>query len=104
VLLVQAGLFSDRSAALRLALAEPAIVNALAQGPVAVVAPEPLSGEAHAQLILLALASPQLGPRLESAAALPAGGLAWMQGVQAARDRAAKLEVVANPELIAFVQ
>ena len=100
VLLVQAGLFSDRSSALRLALSEPAIVNALGQGPVAVVAPEPLSGEAHAQLILLALASPQLGPRIPNLEALPAGGLAWVQGVQAARDRAPKLEVVASGETL----
>jgi 4-amino-4-deoxy-L-arabinose transferase-like glycosyltransferase len=98
VLLVQAGLFSDRSAALRLALAEPAIVAALAQGPVAVVAPEPLSGEAHAQLILLALASPQLGPRLESAAALPAGGLAWVEGAE--RAQAPDLAVIAAGETL----
>ena len=100
MLLVQAGLFSDRSGALRLALAEPAIAHALGQGPVAVVAPEPLSGEAHAQLILLALASPKLGPRLPNLEALPAGGLAWVQGVQAARDRAPKLEVVASGETL----
>ncbi len=100
VLLVQAGLFSDRSGALRLALAEPAIVQALAQGPVAVVAPEPLSGDAHAQLILLALASPQLGPRLPSLAALPAGGLAWVQGLPAARERAPQLAVLASGETL----
>ncbi|MBJ7493340.1 MAG: hypothetical protein JHD13_09925, partial [Synechococcales cyanobacterium SupBloom_Metag_052] len=101
VLLVQAGLFSDRSGALRLALAEPAIVSALGQGPVAVLAPEPLSGEAHAQLILLALASPQLGPRLPSLEALPAGGLAWVQGVQAVRDQAPSVELVASGETLA---
>ena len=101
VLLVQAGLFSDRSGALRLALAEPAIVSALGQGPVAVLAPEPLSGEAHAQLILLALASPQLGPRLPSLEALPAGGLAWVQGVQAVRDQAPRVELVASGETLA---
>ena len=100
MLLVQAGLFSDRSGALRLALAEPAIAHALGQGPVAVVAPEPLSGEAHAQLILLALASPQLGPRLPNLEALPAGGLAWVQGVQAARDPSRNLEVVASGETL----
>lgn len=100
VLLVQAGLFSDRSSALRLALAEPAIAHALGQGPVAVVAPEPLSGEAHAQLILLALASPQLGPRIPSLEALPAGGLAWVRGVQAARDPSRNLEVVASGETL----
>jgi len=100
VLLVQAGLFSDRSAALRTALAEPAIGIALAQGPVAVVAPEPLSGEAHAQLILLALASPQLGPRVPSLDGLPAGGLAWVQGLQAARNGAPGIEVVASGETL----
>ena len=100
MLLVQAGLFSDRSGALRLALAEPAIVHALGQGPVAVVAPEPLSGEAHAQLILLALASPQLGARVPSLESLPAGGLAWVQGVQAVRDPSRNLEVVASGETL----
>ena len=100
VVLVQAGLFSDRSGALRLALAEPAIVHALGQGPVAVVAPEPLSGEAHAQLILLALASPQLGPRIPNLEALPAGGLAWVQGLQAARAGAPGIEVVASGETL----
>ena len=100
MLLVQAGLFSDRSGALRLALAEPAIVHALGQGPVAVVAPEPLSGEAHAQLILLALASPQLGARVPSLESLPAGGLAWVQGVEAARDPSRNLEVVASGETL----
>ena len=100
VLLVQAGLFSDRSPALRAALAEPVLARALGQGPVAVVAPEPLSGEAHAQLILLALASPQLGPRIPSPDGLPAGGLAWVQGVQAARDQSSTLEVVAGGETL----
>ncbi len=100
VLLVQAGLFCDRSGALRLALVEPAIGQALGQGPVAVLAPEPLSGEAHAQLILLALASPQLGPRLPSLEALPAGGLAWMQGGEAARNQAQNVDVVASGETL----
>jgi 4-amino-4-deoxy-L-arabinose transferase-like glycosyltransferase len=95
VLLVQAGLFSDRNPALRAALAEPEIANALSEGPVAVVAPEPLSGEAHAQLILLAMASPQLGPRIPSLDRLPVGGLAWVHGVQEAQDHIPSLEVLA---------
>jgi 4-amino-4-deoxy-L-arabinose transferase-like glycosyltransferase len=78
LLLVQAGLFTDRSPQTRQALAAPAVAGALRQGPVAVVAPEPLSGDGHAQLILLALATPQLGPRLNDVNALAPGQRAWV--------------------------
>jgi hypothetical protein len=43
VLLVQAGLFSDRNPALRAALAEPEIANALSEGPVAVINKRPMA-------------------------------------------------------------
>lgn len=86
-LLVQGGLFTDRSPLQRLALAEPQIQAALRQGPVAVISGESMSGEAHSQLILVALASPELGPKLESPAALRPGQWAWIQ-----RDQAARLE------------
>ena len=79
VLLVQAGLFTDRSALQRQALAAAAVQSALAEGPVAVIAPEPLSGDAHSQLILVALGSPQLGPRLQRLEQLPPGQWAWIQ-------------------------
>ena len=82
VLLVQAGLFTDRSPLQRLALQAPAIQSALGQGPVAVIAPEPLSGDAHSQLILVALGSPQLGPRLSTLDQLPQGQWAWIQQQQ----------------------
>ena len=78
VLLVQSGLFTDRSPQFRQALAAPAVADALRQGPVAVVAPEPLSGDGHAQLILLALGTPQLGPRLAAMNALAPGQRAWV--------------------------
>jgi len=79
VLLVQGGLFTDRSPLQRQALASAAVQTALAEGPVAVIAPEPLSGDAHSQLILIALGSPQLGPRLQRLEQLPPGQWAWIQ-------------------------
>ncbi len=82
VLLVQAGLFTDRSPLQRMALQAPALQAALGQGPVAVIAPEPLSGDAHSQLILVALGSPHLGPRLDGLDQLPAGQWAWIQREQ----------------------
>ena len=95
VLLVQAGLFSDRSPLQRLALEAPAIQAALHQGPVAVIAPEPLSGEAHSQLILVALGSPQLGPRLQRLEQLPAGQWAWIQRDQQPAEGEAGLSTLA---------
>ncbi|MFZ9749565.1 MAG: ArnT family glycosyltransferase, partial [Vulcanococcus sp.] len=81
-LLVQAGLFSDRSPQLRQALEAPHLKAELAAGPVAVISSGPLSGDAHAQLILLALAAPELGPKLSNPAALSAGQLAWIETSQ----------------------
>ena len=78
LLLVQTGLFTDRSPQMRQALAAPALSQALQQGPVAVVVPDPLSGDGHAQLILLALGTPQLGPRLDGLNALAPGQRAWV--------------------------
>ena len=87
VLLVQGGLFTDRSPKQRLALAQAPIQAALIQGPVAVVSSNGLSGEAHSQLILVALATPQLGPKLKTLAELPPGQWAWIE-----RDQAAELK------------
>lgn len=87
VLLIQGGLFTDRSPLQRLALAQPQVQAALHQGPVAVVSSNALSGEAHSQLILVALASPQLGPMLNTLEALPPGQWAWIE-----RDQAAELK------------
>jgi hypothetical protein len=95
VLLVQGGLFTDRSPLQRLALQASAIQAALRQGPVAVIAPEPLSGDAHSQLILVALGSPQLGPRLAGLDQLRAGQWAWIQQQQLPAARPPELSTVA---------
>ena len=84
VLLVQGGLFTDRSPLQRVALAQPQVQDALRQGAVAVVSEAALTGDAHSQLILVALASPELGPKLNSPAALQPGQWAWIQRDQLA--------------------
>ena len=78
-LLTQAGLFSDRSPALRRALAPPAVQNLLAQRPIQAAATAPLSGDDHAQLILLALATPTTPDQLLSAAAVAPGQRIWLR-------------------------
>ena len=78
-LLVQAGLFSDRSPRQRQALERPEATEALAAGPIAAVAGAPLSGEEHARLILVALASPRLTPRIGPAEGVPAGERVWIR-------------------------
>ena len=78
-LLTQAGLFSDRSPALRRALAPPAVQNLLAQRPIQAAATAPLSGDDHAQLILLALATPTTPNQLLSAAAVAPGQRLWLR-------------------------
>jgi len=77
-LLVQGGLFSDRSPATRLAL-EPPPVQALLQGPIQAAAGAPLSGEDHAQLILLALATPTTPSQLLPPAAVAPGQRVWIR-------------------------
>jgi hypothetical protein len=79
VLLTQAGLFSDRSPALRRALAPPAVQNLLAQRPIQAAATAPLSGDDHAQLILLALATPTTPDQLLSVAAAAPGQRLWLR-------------------------
>ncbi|MCT0208861.1 glycosyltransferase family 39 protein [Synechococcus sp. CS-1332] len=79
VLLVQAGLFTDRSPLQRQALARPEAAMALAAGPIAAAAGAPLSGEEHAGLILVALASPSLIPRIGAAERVPAGERVWIR-------------------------
>jgi len=78
-LLVQGGLFSDRSPAVRQALSAGELPALLAAEPVAVISQGSLSGQAHAQLILVALGTPQLGPKLENAKDLAPGALAWIE-------------------------
>jgi hypothetical protein len=94
-LLVQAGLFTDRSPLQRLALQAPTLQAALREGTMAVIAPEPLSGEAHSQLILVALGSPQLGPRLNALDQLPPGQWGWIQRQQLPAAPSPQLSTVA---------
>jgi 4-amino-4-deoxy-L-arabinose transferase-like glycosyltransferase len=79
VLLVQAGLFTDRSPRQRQALERPGATAALAAGPIAAVAGAPLGGEEHARLILVALASPRLTPRIGPADRVPPGERVWIR-------------------------
>jgi 4-amino-4-deoxy-L-arabinose transferase-like glycosyltransferase len=78
-LLTQAGLFSDRSPALRQALAPPAVQSLLAQRPIQAAAAAPLNGDDHAQLILLALATPNTPDQLLSPAAVAPGQRLWLR-------------------------
>lgn len=78
-LLVQAGLFTDRSPRQRQALERPEATAVLAAGPIAAVAGAPLSGQEHAGLILAALASPRLTPRIGPAERVPPGERVWIR-------------------------
>ncbi len=96
-LLTQAGLFSDRSPALRRALAPPAVQRLLAQRPIQAAATAPLSGDDHAQLILLALATPTTPDQLLSVAAVAPGQRLWLRRSElpAAKDWRVLLEAPA---------
>ena len=76
---MQSGLFTDRSPRQRQALERPAARAALAAGPIAAVAGAPLSGEEHARLILVALASPRLTPRIGPADRVAPGERVWIR-------------------------
>lgn len=96
-LLTQAGLFSDRSPALRRALAPPAVQNLLAERPIQAAATAPLSGDDHAQLILLALATPTSPDQLLSVEAVASGQRLWLRRSElpAGRDWRVLLEAPA---------
>lgn len=79
VLLVQAGLFTDRSPLQRQALATADAAATLASAPIAAAADAPLSGQEHAGLILVALASPRLVPRIGSPQQVPRGQRVWIR-------------------------
>ncbi|MBW4532260.1 MAG: glycosyltransferase family 39 protein [Aphanothece saxicola GSE-SYN-MK-01-06B] len=79
VLLVQSGLFTDRTPLQRQALARPEAAAALAAGPIGAVAGAPLSGDEHAGLILVALASPRLIPRIGAPERVPPGERVWIR-------------------------
>ena len=78
-LLTQAGLFSDRSPALRRALAAPAAGRQLAGRDIQAAVAGPLPGADHAQLILLALATPRIPGRLLEPAAVGPGERVWIR-------------------------
>jgi 4-amino-4-deoxy-L-arabinose transferase-like glycosyltransferase len=79
VLLTQAGLFSDRSPAVRRLLESAPVQALLRQGPLPVVAATPLNGEEHDRLILIALATAQPPDPLLSPAAVPTGQPLWIR-------------------------
>jgi len=81
VCLLQGGVFIDHSPAVRLKLTDPAVQAAMARGPVHILAPSTAGDEAQKELILLAVAAPQLGPLHTSAETVPAGVAVWqLQG------------------------
>ena len=79
MLLVQGGLFTDRSPALRQALAPADVQAELHREPIEAAAAGPLSGADHAQLILLALATPHTPTQLLKPAAVAAGQRVWIR-------------------------
>lgn len=79
VLLTQAGLFSDRSPNVRLALQTPANQQELRRGPIQAAAAAELSGNDHAQLILLALATPNTPDQLLQPTAVAPGQRVWIR-------------------------
>lgn len=79
VLLTQSGLFSDRSPDVRLALQTPAHQQELRRGTIQAAAAADLSGSDHAQLILLALATPNTPHQLLQPTAVPPGQRVWIR-------------------------
>ena len=79
VLLTQAGLFSDRSPGVRLALSQPDVQAQLHRGPIQAAADKPLDGAEHAQLILLALATPNTPHQLLKPADVNPGQAVWIR-------------------------
>ncbi len=100
MLLVQAGLFTDRSPLQRRALERPRALAVLAAKPIAAAAEAPLSGGEHARLILAALASPTVTPRIGPAATVPAGQRVWIRRQELPAGWSVALEL---PELAPWV-
>jgi len=101
-LLSQGGLFSDRSPGVRLALAPAAVRAALDRDGIEAAAGAPLSGDDHAQLILLALATPHTPSRLLQPAAVAAGQRVWIRRHELGDRRDWRI-VVAAPALKGWV-
>ena len=79
VLLTQGGLFSDRSPALRMAIENEAVQAELRQDQIQASAGNPLDGAQHAQLILLALATPNTPDQLLTPGAVEPGQTVWIR-------------------------
>lgn len=79
VSLTQAGLFTDRSPELRQALAAPAIQTLLRQPGIQAAAGQPLNGDEHGQLILLALATADTPNQLLQPQAVAPGQTVWIR-------------------------
>jgi hypothetical protein len=79
VSLTQAGLFTDRSPELRQALAAPAIQTLLRQPGIQAAAGQPLNGDEHGQLILLALATADTPAQLLQPQAVAPGQTVWIR-------------------------
>lgn len=77
VLLVQGGLFSDRTPALRLVLEQPQLQQLLQQQPIQLIAAAPLNDDDQVMVILLGLATPHLQAKPIQPSELQAGRLAW---------------------------
>ncbi len=93
VLLTQAGLFSDRSPGLRQALNTPPVQAELRRAPVQAAAAAPLGGAEHAQLILLALASPTPPQQLLNPLAVSPGQTVWIRRQELGNPRAWRIAV-----------
>lgn len=99
VLLVQGGLFSDRTPALRLALEQPALQRLLQEQPIALIASAPMSDDDQVMVILLGLATPRFASRPIAVEQLQPGQLAWSRSLDletAAAERVPQ-SVLASP-------
>lgn len=81
VLLVQGGLFSDRTPALRRALEQPELRGLLRTRPIALILSSALQDGDQEMVILLGLATPQLQSTPIRASELKRGQLAWSRTI-----------------------
>lgn len=99
VLLVQSGLFSDRSPALRRALEQPELQRLLQEEPIALIASAPLSDDDQVTVILLGLATPRFASQPIAAEQLQPGHLAWSRhrDLETTAPERAPQSVLASP-------
>jgi len=93
VLLTQAGLFSDRSPNVRLALQAAAHQQELRRAPIQAATAAELSGGDHAQLILLALATPNTPDQLLQPTAVAPGQRVWIRRSELGDPRLWRLSI-----------